>query len=146
MSIPYRTQQNIKRAAVTLLVLLVVGSLLWGLWFLWLQRYVVYTRDGAVIDFALSETLAPGQVATPPEDTLQVEIHYNEGDDMVSISKELTQLKGYYITAEDLTADPACQYPHYVGYEEHLRRVLLLHRPGPAHQQRECGGCGRIAV
>ena len=42
MSIPYRTQQNIKRAAVTLLVLLVVGSLLWGLWFLWLQRYVVY--------------------------------------------------------------------------------------------------------
>ena len=107
MSIPYRTQQNIKRAAVTLLVLLVVGSLLWGLWFLWLQRYVIYTREGAVIDFALSETLAPGQVATPPEDSMEVEIHYNEGDDMVSISKELTQLKGYYITAEDLTADPA---------------------------------------
>lgn len=108
MNIPYRTQQNIKRAAVTLLILLVVGGLLWGLWFLWLQRYVVYTRDaGAVIDFELSETLAPGQEATPPEDSLQVEIHYNEGDDMVSISKELTQLKGYYITAEDLTADPA---------------------------------------
>ena len=108
MSIPYRTQQNIKRGLVTLLILLVVGGLLWGLWFLWLQRYVVYTRDaGAVIDFEVSETLAPGQEAKPPEDTLQVEIHYNEGDDMVSISKELTQLKGYYITATDLAADPA---------------------------------------
>ena len=108
MSIPYRTQQNIKRGLVTLLILLVVGGLLWGLWFLWLQRYVVYTRDaGAVIDFEVSETLAPGQEAKPPEDTLQVEILYNEGDDMVSISKELTQLKGYYITATDLAADPA---------------------------------------
>ena len=108
MSIPYRTQQNIKRGLVTLLILLVVGGLLWGLWFLWLQRFVVYTRDaGAVIDFEVSETLAPGQEAKPPEDTLQVEIHYNEGDDMVSVSKELTQLKGYYITAADLAADPA---------------------------------------
>ena len=108
MSIPYRTQQNIKRGLVTLLILLVVGGLLWGLWFLWLQRYVVYTRDaGAVIDFEVSETLATGQEAKPPEDALQVEIHYNEGDDMVSISKELTQLKGYYITATDLAADPA---------------------------------------
>ena len=108
MSIPYRTQQNIKRGLVTLLILLVVGGLLWGLWFLWLQRYVVYTRDaGAVIDFEVSETLVPGQEAKPPEDALQVEIHYNEGDDMVSISKELTQLKGYYITATDLAADPA---------------------------------------
>ena len=108
MSIPYRTQQNIKRGLVTLLILLVVGGLLWGLWFLWLQRYVVYTRDaGAVIDFEVSETLAPGQEAKPPEDALQVEIHYNEGDDMVSISKELTQLKGYYIPATDLAADPA---------------------------------------
>ena len=68
MSIPYRTQQTLKRLAGTLLVLLVVGAVILGLWFLWLQRYVVYTRDdGAVLDFNLSETLPAGQEAQPPE-------------------------------------------------------------------------------
>lgn len=106
MSIPYRTQQNIKRLAITLLILLVAGSLLWGMWILWLQRFVVYTReDGAVIDFNVSQTLAPGQEALPPEEGTQIEVYYNEGDGKVNISKELTQLKGYYVTAADLSSD-----------------------------------------
>ena len=87
MSIPYRTQQNIKRLAILLLLLAVVGVILWGMWFLWLQRYVVYTRDkGAVINFEMSETLPVGEAAVEPEEGMQVEIHYNEGEDKVNVS------------------------------------------------------------
>ena len=106
MSIPYRTQQTLKRLAVTLLILLVVAAIVWALWILWLQRFVVYTRDaGAIIDFEVPQTLAVGQEALPPEEDTQIEIHYNEGEGMVSISKELTQLKGYYLMPADLSAD-----------------------------------------
>lgn len=108
MSIPYRTQQNLKRLAGTLLILLVAGVFLCGLWFLWLQRFVVYTRDeGAVLDFEVSETLAPGQLAVETEPDVQIQIHYNEGDDKVDLSTDLTQLKGYYVLGDALCADPA---------------------------------------
>ena len=107
MSIPYRTQQNLKRLAIVLLLLAVVGAIVWGLWFLWLQRYVVYTRDkGAVINFEMSETLPVGEEAVEPEDAMQVEIHYNEGEDKVNVSAELAQLKGYYVTGSAVSSDP----------------------------------------
>ena len=108
MSIPYRTQQNLKRLAVTLLILLVVGVLIWGLWIVWLQRFVVYTRDnGAVIDFSVSQTLNPGDTAVEPTEDTQIEIYYNEGEDMVNVSTEITQLNGYYVAASAVSTDPA---------------------------------------
>lgn len=108
MSIPYRTQQNLKRLAVLLLLVAVVGAAVWGLWIVWLQRYVVYTREeGAVINFDMSEYLPKGEEAVPPEDGMQIEIHYNEGDDKVNVSTELAQLKGYYVSASTVATDPA---------------------------------------
>lgn len=108
MSIPYRTQQNIKRLCLALLVLLVVGGIIWGMWILWLQRFVVYTRkDGAVLNFEVSETLPVGEEAVPPEEGMQIQIHYNEGEDKVNISTELAQLNGYYVTGSSVSSDPA---------------------------------------
>ena len=108
MSIPYRTQQNLKRLAIALLLLIVVGAIVWGLWIVWLQRYVVYTRDrGAVINFEVPEKLAAGEVATPPEAGMEIEIHYNEGEDKVNISTELAQLKGYYVDGSMVSSNPA---------------------------------------
>ena len=106
MSIPYRTQQKIKRLSIALLILLVVAAIVWGMWIIWLQRYVVYTRnEGAVIDFQQSETLPVGEMAVQPEaDT--VEIYYNEGDNKINVGLELTQLNGYFITGDDLENDP----------------------------------------
>ena len=84
MSIPYRTQQNIKRFLGTLLILGVVGVFVCALWFLWLQRFVVYTRDnGAILDFSVSETLPVGQEAVKSESSMDIEIYYNEGEDTV---------------------------------------------------------------
>lgn len=107
MSIPYRTQQKLKRLAVILLVLLVVGAIALGMWVIWLQRFVVYTRsEGAVIDFAQSETLPTGELAVPPGEEDQIEIYYNEGDNKINVGLELTQLNGYYVTTDELAADP----------------------------------------
>lgn len=107
MSIPYRTQQNIKHFAVALLVLAVVGAAVWAMWLLWLQRFVVYTRqDGAVLNMEISENLAPGQAAIPPIEEENIEIFYNEGEEKVNLSTELTQLNGYYVLGNAVATDP----------------------------------------
>lgn len=103
--IPYRTRRTLQRTAVILLVLAVVLSMLWGFWILWLQRYVIYTRDeGAKLDFSLNPQLAAGEPVVEPE-VPEVSIYYNEGENAINTNKELTQLQGYYITAEDLSGD-----------------------------------------
>ena len=107
MSIPYRTQQNIKRFLAALLVIAVVGAAIWAMWLLWLQRFVVYTReDGAVLNMELSENMKPGQTAVPPAEDAGIEIFYNEGEEKVSFGTELAQIKGYYVLGNAVTSDP----------------------------------------
>ena len=100
--IPYRTRRLLGRVGFILLIILAVALLLWGCWMLWLQRYVVYTRDqGAKLDFELSPELAKGQIVEKPQQP-QVNIYYNEGEDAINTSKDLQKLQGYYITYDDL--------------------------------------------
>lgn len=103
MNIPYRTRQNLRRAALILLVVAIVAAAIWLCWFVWLQRYVVYTRDnGAVIDTGMSPQIPDGQVATQPESET-VSIYYNEGENAINTSTELMQMVGYYADAQALT-------------------------------------------
>lgn len=103
MNIPYRTRRNLRRGALILLVIAIVAAAAWLCWFVWLQRYVVYTRDqGAIIDTKLSPQIQDGEVATQPEDET-VSIYYNEGDNAINTSTELAQMVGYYADAEALT-------------------------------------------
>ena len=97
MNIPYRIQQLLKRLAVILLVAALVFAVVLLCWFLWLDRYVVYTRDGAVLDFERSSEMLTGEAAVPPGDEDFVTIYYNEGDDAVETGTDLSQLSGYYI-------------------------------------------------
>lgn len=96
MIIPYRTRQVFKRIALAALAVLLVLALIWSIWFIWLKRYVVYTSDGAKLDFNLG-TFTQGQVAEEPLPGETVSIYYNEGDNLVQTSTELTQMTGYYI-------------------------------------------------
>ena len=104
MNIPYRTRKTIKHVAVFSLIASVVLALIWLCWFVWLKRYVVYTRDGAVLDFSLPEKVAEGKPRPPQEDLSPVSIYYNEGDEAISTSKELQQLQGYYADRAALIA------------------------------------------
>ncbi len=103
MTIPYRTQQILKR---TLLVLLVIGVLLAivsGIWFIWLQRYVIFDRSSGIrFDFSL-ESIPRGEQIQPPPEQPTIPIDFLTEEDLKGSSTELTQMIGYYIDMEDLS-------------------------------------------
>ena len=105
MNIPYRTRLKLQRAGTIVLFIVMVLGLIWFCWVLWLERYVVYSREGATIDFTLSSQQLRGTVATPEEARTDISIFYNEGEDAISTSTELTQLNGYYITVQNMVDD-----------------------------------------
>lgn len=101
MNISYRTRQLIRRiCSVTAMVLLiaVVVSLCS---FLWLQRFVVYTDQGAVLHFDRPKNLPQSQIPQPP-DIPTVTIYYSDDP----FREGLQQLAGYYIDPEELMDDP----------------------------------------
>ena len=106
MVIPYRTRRRLQRIGLGVLAVLLTALLIWGCWLLWLHKHIRYTADGAVLDFDMDPISQDGQLALPPDGQQQVSIYYNEGDNAVSTSKELSQLVGYYITGQDLTDIP----------------------------------------
>ena len=96
MHISYRTRRLLKNIGVIALVAALVGALVYLCWFTWLERYVIYTRQqGAVLDRNLDPHVAEGPEAVAPEQET-VSIYYNEGENAINVSKELTQLVGYY--------------------------------------------------
>lgn len=108
MMIPYRTRSFLKRLGVVLAVLAVTAVAVWLCWLAWLERFVLYTRDeGAKLDFSMSSQEISGQPVQKPVEDEPISIYYNEGENAIDTNKELTQIIGYYITAEDLENDLA---------------------------------------
>ena len=99
MNIPYRHRRTLKRALTVLSVLFVIFSVTWLCWVIWLQRYVIYTDDGAQLNFSLSSYELTGKEAIKPQAQQNVSIFYNEGADAIDTTNEMTQLNGYYITS-----------------------------------------------
>ena len=119
MIFPYRTRRALKRLGITVLIVLLAAAVIWLCWFLWLGRFVVYTRDqGAKLDFNKPSTEITGQQAVAPLPSDPVTIYFNEGDNQLNVSRELTQLVGYYVTTEDLEKDFASVRPHLQKLEK----------------------------
>lgn len=102
MNIPYRTRRVLHNMGIVALVLVLVLTVVWMIWLLWLDRYVVYSRDGATIDFGISVENLSGEVAVPPQEKETIAIYFNEGENAVSTSTELTQVYGYYLDSATL--------------------------------------------
>ena len=105
MILTYKGRQRLKSTLSVVLALAILASVLLLIWVLWLDRYVVYTRDGAYFDFSRSSRDIEGEAVKPTEPGDPVSIYYNEGDNTLQTSDEMVQLSGYYITAEMLTKD-----------------------------------------
>ena len=106
--IPYRTRNALRKLCVTVLVIILVAAIMLLCWLLWLNRYVIYTRDGVKLDFGLSLEFPEGQLAVPPTPGVTIDIYYNEGENVVlPENTELQQLSGLYITGEMLAQDIA---------------------------------------
>ncbi len=107
MNLSFRTRRLLRRLGIVSLILLLVFIIAWLCWVIWLERYVIYTRDGAQIDFDLPQNVSQGLVALPPSSDGEVDIYFNEGENSIETSNELTQLTGYYIDTKALAGDVA---------------------------------------
>lgn len=105
MAIPYRTRRTLQHVATAAIAVLMAAILFWFCWVVWLERFVVYSRDGAKLNFDLPDMSLSGEVAVPPAAQTNISIYYNEGSDAVEISKEMTALNGYYIDYNSLKDD-----------------------------------------
>lgn len=106
MRFSYRTRKFFGGLFTTALLFLLAAVLIWMVWIIWLDRFVVYSRDGATFQFDQSAEHLSGEVVTPPSDGPSVSIFYDDGKQSTAVSTELTQLNGYYIDEEMLKADP----------------------------------------
>jgi hypothetical protein len=107
MRIPYRTQRLLQRLGIVFLILFLMFLIAWFCSVVFLERHVVYTREGAMLDMSVSAHELIGEVANPPVGSTDITIFYNEGDDAINMSDELTQLDGYFIDIEDMKTNLA---------------------------------------
>ena len=101
--IPYRIRNALRKLGVAVLVIALLVTVVALCWLLWLNRYVIYTRDGIVFDFGLGMEFPQGNPVTPPEPGESVDIYYNEGENtLLPENAALSQLAGVYVTADML--------------------------------------------
>ena len=68
MNIPYRTRRALRRLGITALILVMISVVIWLCWVIWLERYVIYSRDGATLDLSLSSENRASELAVHPEE------------------------------------------------------------------------------
>ena len=106
MTLTFRTRRRLKGLFIALLSLTMAFILAWLGWVVYLERYIIYTRDGVVLNLDLDlDQYDEGVVATPPDANETVPIFYNEGSNAQEMNAELTQLWGYYISFAALAKD-----------------------------------------
>lgn len=103
MIIPYRVRCVLKQIGIGFLVFLGISLVVMLYFFADQNQYLVYTRDGVVIDRSRSTKNLTGEPVIR-EDAEPVNIYYHDGS-VLKESDELTQIIGYYITAEELETD-----------------------------------------
>ena len=104
MTIPYRIRRALQRFAITLGVLAVLGIVAMAAWMLWLNRYVIYTDEGAKLDFSLTYYKDNGIIAQPPESTPDVNISYGDTDELLGMpAGSLQQMEGVIVTGDMLS-------------------------------------------
>lgn len=106
MSLPYRTQRALSRLCVTLLVLLLIAAVALLCWLLWLNRFVLYTKDGVKLDFDLEQELVGGQIAQS-QPIPEVSIDFQETEPTEPESTDLKKFSGYYISYAELSGNLA---------------------------------------
>ena len=106
MNIPYRVRRALQRTFVTLGVLAVFGLAVFAAWMLWLNRYVIYTDEGAKLNFDTPFNPNQGILAQPPAPSPSVPISYGNTDDLTELpGGALQKLEGFAITTDMLKKD-----------------------------------------
>jgi len=105
MSIPYRTRRALRKFLTGLVAVAVLVFFVLLCWLLWLNRYVIYSGEGAKIDLSLSLDFAQGEHPEAPEPPESVTVHIPENVGTGDGPTELARFSGYYVTLSELTED-----------------------------------------
>ena len=106
LRLTFETRRKLLKAGKIALVAALILTVIWACWMVWLDRHVFYTRDGAVVDFGLTEeSYGHGTLAEPPEEQVTASIYYDIGMSSEELAHMLTRMDGYYIDAEMLVKD-----------------------------------------
>ena len=60
MKLTFLARRRLQRIGLISLVVLLVLILVWFCWVIWLERYVVYSEDGATLNFQVSNRPGTG--------------------------------------------------------------------------------------
>ncbi len=107
--ISYRTKSRLKKLGVFLGVSVLIAAVCLLCWMVWLQRYVVYTREGVRFDFGRSTLGLSGEPALQKEKVPAetVAIDYVDGTEENGEPTETEKFSGYYATTQMLLDDVA---------------------------------------
>ena len=80
MNLSFETRRKLILWGRIALIVLAIALVVWACWLVWVDRFVVYTRDGAKIDYSLTEeSFGEGTLALPPEEIVSASIYYDNG-------------------------------------------------------------------
>ena len=106
MKLTFTTKRKLHRIGLISLIVLMVSILVWFCWVIWLERFMVYTSEGATLNFNPAP-VGSGEIAREPHLEETVSIYINEGSNAINTTTELARINGYYIDSDALTQDLA---------------------------------------
>ena len=105
LMISYRAKSRLKKLGIGLLLTLAVLLAIWLCWLIWLQRFLVYTKDGVYFDFSRSSKTLSGEVVPwEAEESPTVSILYVDEEENGETEQEAHFL-GYSISTDMLLSD-----------------------------------------
>lgn len=103
MRLSYKTRQFYRRLFRILLALVIAALLLLLCWVLWLRRFIVYTADGVVLDFSLSQQWPQGQVSQQRPSPSMPDIYFTQPEPTrPPVEEETNQFEAYYVSLDEL--------------------------------------------
>ena len=106
MSLSYRARRRLRLSVTAIAIILVLFLTFFIGWMIWVDRYIIYTRDGAKLDFELSQSFPEGSPAEQPEAFEPVKIIVQKADENnIQPVPEQVSISGYYVDRQDLKED-----------------------------------------
>lgn len=106
MSLSYRARRRLRLSLTTIGIILGLALTFFTGWMVWLDRFIIYTREGAHLDFNLEQSFPEGTLAVLPDPLEPVKIIVqNTTEDNSQAVVEQVSINGYYIDTKELRDD-----------------------------------------
>lgn len=102
MALSYKTRQFYRRLFRFIVSLALIATVVFLSWVVWLRRFIIYTDEGARLDFSLTQQLPQGQTGQKEEVLPEKNIYFTEPNKGNNQTEAETAFVGYYVTVDEL--------------------------------------------